>query len=141
MFYTHSGLKINLEKSIIIPMGRCRNKPLKLPKELHKLKFSDGAFKTLGVWFANDQEEMTKLNFENKLKGMEKIMNIWTSRNLSLKGKVTIIKSLLLPQICHLLSMCYCPQTILDRANRMLFSFLLNKKPPKIKKETVIANF
>ena len=26
LFYTHSGLKINLEKSIIIPMGRCRNK-------------------------------------------------------------------------------------------------------------------
>ena len=68
LFYTYSDLKINLEKSIIMPMGRCKNKPLKFSKERHKLKFNDGAFKTLGVWFASDQEEMTNLSFENKLK-------------------------------------------------------------------------
>ena len=37
--------------------------------------------------------------------------------------------------------MCYYPQTILDCANRMLFSFLWNKKQPKIKRETVIVFF
>ena len=84
---------------------------------------------------------MTKLNFENKLQSMEKVMNIWTSRELSLKGKVTIVKSIVLPQIGHLLSMCYCPKSILEHVNKMLFRFLWNKKPPKIKKETVIANF
>ena len=50
-FATYSGLKINLEKSLIIPIGICSNKPIKLPKELKKLRVSHAAFKTLGIWF------------------------------------------------------------------------------------------
>ena len=50
-------------------MGRYRNKPLKLSKKLHGLKFNDGAFKILGSDF---QMIKTKLNFDNKLKGMKR---------------------------------------------------------------------
>ena len=71
--------------------------------------------------------------WSHKLKSLSKIMNIWTSQKLILKDKVTILKSLLLPHITHLLSVYYCPQAILDCVNRMLLSFLWNKKTPKIK--------
>ena len=102
----------------------CRKRPSKPPKELHKLKFNDSSFKTLRVWFSNDQEEITKLNYENNLNSIERIMNNWTSGKLSLKGKVTILKSLVLPQISHLLSMCYCPLSSLGHVNGILFCFV-----------------
>ena len=48
---------------------------------------------------------------------------------------------LVFPQINHLLLMCSCSQSSLYCVNSMLLSFLLNKKPLKIKIEIVIANF
>ena len=63
-------------------------------------------------------------------------MNIWFSRNLTLKGKVTI---LFVPQIIHLFSMCFCPHYILEQIDKLMFNFLWDKKPHKIKKDTIIA--
>ena len=66
-FQSYSGLKINQEKTIIIPMGLNRKNKPNLPKKLQKLSFNNNAFKTLGIWFSNDEDEMTKLNFDNKI--------------------------------------------------------------------------
>ena len=49
------------------------------------------------------------------------------SRNLSLKGKILIIKTLILPQITYLLLVCYCPVHILQKVDK-LFEFLWDKK-------------
>ena len=133
-----SGLKLNLEKTEIIPLGINRKKPIK-SSALHKLKVEGGPFKTLGVWFSHNTKEMVDLNFNEKIENMEKLLFIWTSRNLSLKGKITIIKSLILPQILFLLTLIYVPKYILDKIEKLFLSFLWNFKPAKIKKETIIA--
>ena len=140
-FQSYSGLKINQQKTIIIPLGSNRKNKPNLPKILQKLSFNNNAFKTLGIWFSNDEDEMTKLNFDDKIKKMESLINLWTARNLSLKGKVTIVKSILVPQINHLLTLCFCPKLILDRIDKLIFNFLWNKKPHKIKRDTIIANY
>ena len=139
-FHCYSGLKINKEKTIIIPLGINRKKVIKLPKELQKLTVNYNAFKTLGIWFSSDEEKMVKLNFENRIKKIENLLNIWTSRNLSLKGKVIIIKTMVLPQVTHLFCTCFCPKQILDQVDKIIFNFLWNKKPHKIKRGTMIAN-
>ena len=72
---------------------------------------------------------------------MEKITQTWSCRNLSLKGRITIMKTLVIPQISNVLSMCYCPLQILEKIDQLLFDFLWEKKPHKIKRETIIANF
>ena len=76
---------------------------------------SRAPFKTLGIWFSDNDDEMAKLNFEKKIEKMENLTNTWTARHLSLKAKVMVIKSLILPQISHLLPMCYCPHTMLEK--------------------------
>ena len=110
-----SGLKLNMSKTVIIPIGKNRCKSIRLPKEINKLTITTNAFKTLGIWFSHDYREASKLNFDNKLQSMENILNIWTSRNLSWKGKDVIIKTLVIPQISHLLALCYCPENILKK--------------------------
>ena len=116
-FEKYSGLKMNLEKSTIIPIGSCTNKQINLPKEIKQLCISYATFKTLGIWFSYNQKEMIKLNFENKLASIEK-----TSRRLTLKGKVSIIKTLVIQKVVYALSLTFCPTKILEKLDKILFS-------------------
>ena len=140
-FQNCSGLKINVEKTEVIPVGIYKFKNKTLPKEISRIKINHGSFKTLGIWFSYNSKENVELNFEVKLKKMEIILNIWKKRSLSLKGKILIMKTLVLPQVNYLLSVCYCPDHILQRIDKMLFNFLWNNKKAKIKRSTIIATY
>ena len=78
---------------------------------------------------------MVHFNFEEQLKDMRKILCLWNARNISLKGRITIIKSLVLPKIILSLSLIYVPKEVLDRLNKILMDFLWKHKMSKIKKE------
>lgn len=68
---------------------------------------------------------------------MNTITYIWRTRNLSLKGKVNKIKTLLVPQIQFLFSMKYIPEHILQKIDKL--DFLLNSEPSKVKHSTITA--
>ena len=138
-FRDSSGLKLNLNKTEIIPIGKIRNSKINLPKHLSQIKIKHGPFKALGVWFAGTQEEITRLNFEERLKNMETTINIWKGRNLSLKGKTVIIKTLIVPQVQFLFSMIYIDETILAKIEKLLYSYIWPGNVHKIKKNTLIA--
>ena len=63
-------------------------------------------------------------NFIERLDSVKKLINIWSSRGLSLYGKVTIIKSLLIPKFVYILPLLPAPKGIVQELNRMLFKFL-----------------
>ena len=71
---------------------------------------------------------------------MESIINMWKCRNLSLKGKICIIKTLILPQIQFLFSTLYIPHDYLNKIDKILFNFLWNGKISKIKRNSIISN-
>ena len=136
-----SGLKMNLEKSEVIPIGTLKLKEVILPKCVSKLVVNKSAFKTLGIYFSPDINESVNLNFEPKISAMKTIINIWSARKLSLKGKVLIIKTLLLQQVNYLLSTMYTPKNVLLEIDKLLFQFLWSKKPAKVKKNCIISNY
>ena len=140
-FKNCSGLKLNIDKTEIIPMGNFRKniESLCLPNSLANIQIQTGPFKALGIWFAQNESEIIELNFTERLKSMQKMINVWTSRNLSLRGKIMIIKALILPQIQFLFSMLFTPDQILKKIDDMLFKYLWSNKPPKIKHNTIIA--
>ena len=138
-FQNISGLKINIAKTEIIPIGNQQNKNIVLPIELSSIQIKHGPFKALGVWYSYNEEEITELNLTNRLKNIQTLINIWRSRHLSLKGKITIIKTLIIPQVQFIFSMIYIPDHILIKLDKILFEFLWDAKPAKIKKSTIIA--
>ena len=131
-FEACSGLKINLNKTEIIPIGKVKQKNIQLPSEIEQIKIKNGPFKALGIWFSDNQLQSEELNLVERLKKMQTLINIWKQRNLSLKGKVTIIRSLILPQIQFLFNMLYIPKKTLDTIDKMLFLYLWNNKPAKV---------
>ena len=140
-FHQCSGLKLNMEKTEAIPIGPNRLASITLPYSIRKIKINNSSFKTLGVWFSHDQNEACKLNFEDKLNKMKTILSIWKTRNLSWKGRILILKSLVTPQIHYLLSCCYCPSKYLTMIDKSLFNFLWGDKPAKIKRSTILATY
>ena len=63
------------------------------------IKWPMEAIKALGVFSTHDKKLLHLKNFSEKIDDIKKLINIWSSRGLSIYGKVTLIKSLLIPKI------------------------------------------
>jgi hypothetical protein len=69
-----------------------------------KLNWSVINFKLLGIDFSLDLSSMPDLNFRKKIIDVSKILKSWQHRKFTLLGKVTVIKTLALPKLIHLLT-------------------------------------
>ena len=70
-----------------------------------RIKWAEEKVKALGVWFTLDANKTQMLNYtERRAKKIVKITQDWSHRRLTLMGKITVIKSLLTPQLVYILS-------------------------------------
>ena len=92
---------------------------------------------TLGIYFSCDQEQVTKQNFQDRLNEVQKTINLWKLRGLSLFGKVTIIKSFLIPKLLYVSSIIETPPEIIKQMEKMIYKFLW-KGPDKVTRLSVI---
>ena len=103
-----SGCKINMSKSEAIHIGSSKDSDFK-PFSNEGLVWKENTFRTLVVNFSLNVKALYELNFIPKLTNIEQILACWHSRNLSLIGKITVIKTLLLPQLFYLFSVLCIP--------------------------------
>ena len=62
------------------------------------IKWPDEPIKALGVYFTYDQKLLKEKNLIERLDSIKKLINTWSARGLSIYGKVTTIKSFLIPK-------------------------------------------
>jgi hypothetical protein len=75
---------------------------------------------------------LIKLNYDEKKVKIKNIIQSWSKRSLTLFGKVTIIKSLIVPQLTYLLSVLPNPgQNYLKDIDSLIFNFLWDNKRQK----------
>ena len=134
-----SGLKVNYNKSELAPLGRSR-------MEIYTHNFSPGMKVTLdkltilGIVIPTNGniKDLVNLNFEEKKSKIEHIIDVWGKRNLTLFGKITILKNLVIPQLTYLLSVLPSPgENYLKTIDKAMISFLWDNKPPKIQREVI----
>ena len=126
-----SGLTLNVKKSKAMWLGKWeKNKSNPL-----NLKWMRGPMRILGVHVSNKDRENNELNFHLKLHKMQTNLEIWRARNLTLFGKVMIIKSLGLSQLAYSASTLNVPEEIKSILKTKLFSYLWSNKKDKIKRE------
>ena len=82
---------------------------------------------------------MIEKNFNDKIQKLEVLLNAWSRRYLSLKGKITIIQTLGLTQLLYVSAVLHVPEWVVSRVNNMLVDSLRDNKKPKIKVKTVIG--
>ena len=126
-----------MKKTKAIWLGKWANKksnPL-------KIKWMHSPVKILGVHFSYDEKNNNDLNFNLKLRKLQTKLDMWRARDLTLFGRVLIIKSLGLSQIIHSVSNIEVPDSIAGAVRKNLFSFILWKnKKDRIKRTTLYQN-
>ena len=70
------------------------------------IKWPKIPIKALGVYFTYDQKLLKEKNFIERLDSIKKLINIWSSRGLSIYGKVTI----LIPKFVYVCSLLPTPK-------------------------------
>ena len=61
-------------------------------------------FTSLGISYSiNELNKIPDLNLESKILEIEKLSSVWRSRNLTFLRKITIIKTLMISKIVHIL--------------------------------------
>ena len=81
------------------------------------------------------RQKERSLQFQLKIQKLQTHLDMWSSRSLTLFGKVLIIKYLGLSQILYSVSNTNVPKDTITTVKGKLFSFLWNKKKDKIKRE------
>ena len=90
-------------------------------------------FTVLGIDYnVNEMGDITTLNIEKKINDIRKLIQLWQARKLSPYGKVTVIKSLFLSKITHLLLSLPSPPKKTSLVKSILCSknFSITKSPP-----------
>ena len=134
LFYSASGLKLNNGKTVVLPIGKNCNKP---QTNLFGLQWESNEVLSLGIWFSCDISNLIKKNHDLKLEKIRNILNHWSKFNLTLLGKVTVLKSLALANINFLISSVYTPDWFINDVQQLALQFLWDNKPNKIKTSTL----
>ena len=130
-FEKSSGAKVNKSKTYGLYVGQWKNK---LP-EFKEIQWTRDNVKTLGIHHGyNIDENAVWLEKINKMKNCIKI---WKSRDLTLTGKVLVIKTLLLSQIGFLTESLVIPEKNVKEIESLLWSFLWNNKQPLVSRNTM----
>ena len=136
-FGKHSGLNLNLSKSQGLPLGPNRQIDMNNFQNIKWAKI-DQPIRYLGIFVGHDKIACMKLNWTSKIEEMQKLLDCWRSRDLTLFGKITIIKCLALSKLVHSAQNTEYPEEIGKNITKMFFDFIWNKND-RIKRATVIA--
>lgn len=138
MFSTQSGLNINWEKTSCMFVGTSNAPDFVDDAPANKIKWVN-EMKILGIYFQRKIDNITEINFERKIELLEKDIAQWKRRHITPLGKITVIKSLLLAKIVHLFIALPNPsQAFIKKIERMLYGFLWNNKPDRIKRTKAV---
>jgi exonuclease III len=136
-FYKSSGLRLNKKKTIVVTLGNGNNdETINQALQNINLNICNDSFRYLGIWFDKDENTMEFKNFRHRLENMRNLLQIWLQRDLSLKGKVTVLKTLAMSKLIFPLSMLSAPGWVIEEADKMFLKFLWDGKPRKVKKLT-----
>ena len=101
------------------------------------IKWPQDPIKALGIFFTCDKKIAIYEELHGKTRQHKKLINIWSSRGWSLYGKVTIIKSLLLPKVVYTSSLLPTNENIIKELNQLSYNFLWKGKDKVIRKSAI----
>lgn len=136
-FGAFSGLKLNREKSQLMALGAEPNTTLSL-RDLHSVK----RVKILGLWFSANRSLMDHYlwNFKDNLNKIRGICDSWFNRDLSIKGKISVVNSLLVSLLQYAASNSELPDQVTTELRRIVTHFIWNKRRAKVAYNTLIQN-
>jgi exonuclease III len=149
-FSKYSGIELNIPKTEILKLGPISEKQNNhIIRDLNKSHVITESIqvKICGATFSNKKELMYQDNIIKKIDKLSKQLNIWKQRNLTLEGKILIIKTFGLSQLIYSLQISTIEPKELKEIDNIIYRFIWNTKASsktitnKIKKATLRSDY
>ena len=108
-----SGLELNRSKTEALWLGSNKNRTDKP----FGIRWPRDYVNALGICFTTDQNTSYGKNLEPRLLSLEKCLNVWSSRDLTLYGKINIVKSLALSKLTFASAVLPIPEDFIKSHN------------------------
>ena len=102
------------------------------------LNWSDEPIKYLGIYLTRNNIESERMNWFEKLSKVKSILNFWKLRNLTIYGKVLILKALIISQFVYTASVLPVPYKLIIDLNKLMYNFIWNSKREKVKRSVLL---
>ena len=135
-FGLFSGLELNKDKCSLVNVN-----DYSIGESVDDISWTNSDVKILGVYFGKDKDKINDKNWSPKFNKIENCIRLWKTRNLTVFGKMTIIKSFLVSQIIFNAQMISIPNEVIKKINSLLYSFLWNGKKEKIKRKVLCMEY
>ena len=139
LFYFVSGLNVNIDKTEILQIGNITQTYTKINP--YDLKWSTENIKSLGIRYFNDVETINNVNLREKLDELVAVLAKWSKHQLTLCGKICVVKSLALPKIIYVTNVMWTPEWFIDKVCKTLNSFIWGKTRHWIQKDVIIQDY
>ena len=133
-----AGPKLNKDKTSMLWLGNM-SKAWDVTK--YALKWTETPMKYLGHYIYYNASEAQRIEWEEKITKIKKLLNNWSRRNLTIFGRVTILKCLALSQIIHLMIVDSIPLKYFKTIENLIYKFIWKKKNEKIKRSVLTENY
>ena len=124
-FWEASGSQVKhkeIEINLVGKVGKNKSYPL-------QLKWLHSPVRLLAIHVSYDEKGNNELNFNLKIRKLQTNLDMWRSRDLTLFGKVLIIKSLGLSQLIYSASILNAPEEVArTHSENKAFQFLMKKR-------------
>lgn len=137
-FQQCSSMKINVNKTEAMWIGSARHNNGK-----HGVKAEviwTTVVKILGIYFTYNDKDMIKLNYCKKLNSLKCCLSLWRHRDLSVIGKITVVKTFAISQFLYTSSVISMPIDIQNQINNIIYKFIWNG-PDRMKRRVLCKNY
>ena len=106
-----------------------------------KLFWLKGGIKVLGIEIHADAQVTINVNYMNALERVERVIQSWKHRKLSLLGKIAVINSLMTSQFMYKFMVLPDPDRIfLNFYKRIIVDFLWENKTPLVRYDKLVQS-
>ena len=126
-----SGLKLNKSKLEACYLGTSSTTDFNINVDIKD------CIEILGIFFSYNRKEAAKLNFVSILDSLKKKLNLWKWRNLTVLGRVQIVKTFAISKFLYRASQLPLCNEIIKSANKIIYDFIWKGKD-KVKRRALI---
>ena len=105
------------------------------------VKVTNGPIRLLGVYLDRDPHLTVMENFDNRIEALLRQLHWWKARNLTLKGKTLILKSIALSKLQYVVSILPVPNEIIKKINSIMYEFIWGGNTDKVKRQIFEQSF
>ena len=128
-----SNSKLNVEKSEVLCIGSDTR-----DTSIDSVPVVKDCMKVLGVYLGPNNVTCNRKNWKDKFKSIQTLINSWRQRKLSIHGRATVIKALLMSKLWYCMFVLPVDMDVIHNIKALCMDFLWMSKSHLVASESII---